>query len=95
MSKRRAPEVKVINMALEGQLMPPRPECCQQCARKHEPELPHDQQSLFWQYWFYRQCKGERWPTWHDAMAHCTPEVRARWAEALKHHGVELPPEAP
>lgn len=75
--------VVVKDMALEGKLLPPAADHCQQCAKKHDPALPHDQQSLFWQYWFYRSVKGERWPTWDDAMAHCTPEVREGWKAAL------------
>ncbi len=75
--------VKIFNMALDGQLLPPAADVCQKCARKHEPELPHDQQSMFWQYWFYRSVNGERWPTWDDAMAHCTIETQAKWKQAL------------
>jgi hypothetical protein len=54
---------------------------------KHEPEQPHNQQSLFYQYKFYNE--HGRWPTWQDAMAHCTDEVKQIWREALKEHGVE------
>lgn len=81
--------VKTFNMVLDGQLLPPPADLCQQCAAKHEPELPHNQQSLFWQYWFYKQSNGH-WPTWHDAMSHCTPEMRELWSKALKERGVEL-----
>lgn len=82
--KPKAPvEVKVMDLALDGQLLPPAPHLCQQCATDHDPALPHNQTSMFWQYWFYRSVKGERWPTWDDAMAHCTPEVQAQWKSAL------------
>lgn len=85
------PNVKVFSMALEGQLLPPAADVCQKCATKHEPELPHNQQSLFWQCWFYRQNAGARWPTWADAMAHCTPEMRETWTKLLRERGVEVP----
>lgn len=67
-------------------LMPPKPEACQQCAREHEPDQPHDAQSLYYQYHFYAE--HDRWPTWRDALAHCTPEVRAEWTRALAGHGI-------
>lgn len=82
MSARKQPNVKTFNMVLEGTLLPPSPDKCQSCARAHEPELPHDQQSLFWQYWFYKQ-SGGKWPTWDDAMSHCAPGVREKWKTAL------------
>jgi hypothetical protein len=28
-----------------------------------------------------------RWPTWADAMAHCTPEMQSAWIEALRGAG--------
>jgi hypothetical protein len=69
-------------------LMPAPPGVCSQCARDHEPELPHDQQSLHWQYTFYAE--HDRWPTWADAMAHCDEETQRLWTAALREHGVEL-----
>lgn len=54
---------------------------CPVCATEHEPELPHNLQSLAYQYRFYDE--HGRWPTWDDAMAHCTDEVKALWMEAL------------
>lgn len=69
-------------------LLPPPPDTCQQCAVKHDPTHPHNQQSLFWQYWFFM--KHERWPTWKDAMEHCSDEMKAFWISALKEHGVDV-----
>jgi hypothetical protein len=68
------------------------PGTCPECAVKHEPEAPHDQQSLAYQYKYYD--RHGRWPTWADAMAHCTPEIKILWCEALKERGVEVNPEA-
>lgn len=64
----------------------PAPGQCPECHVFHEPELPHDQQSLFWQYHF-RELHG-RWPTWADALAHCTPEIRQLWIDELAERGI-------
>ena len=69
-------------------LLPPPKDTCQVCAVKHDPRLLHNQQSLFYRYHFYAQ--HERWPTWKDAMAHCSDEVKAAAIAALKKQGVEV-----
>ena len=61
---------------------------CPECATAHEPDMPHNQQSLAYQYKFRGQ--NGRWPTWADAMAHCTPEVRESWSEILRDMGQEI-----
>jgi hypothetical protein len=50
-------------------LLGPPPGKCSECAITHEPKMPHDARSLFYQYNFY--AKNGRWPTWNDAMSHC------------------------
>lgn len=72
----------------ECKLLPPAPDKCQECAVKHEAGQPHNQQSIFYQYYFYGQ--HGRWPTWADAMAHCTDEVKAKWTTALAEHGITV-----
>lgn len=62
-------------------LLPCAPGVCQECAVDHDPRLPHNQQSLYWQYRFYNA--NGRWPTWDDAMAHCTPQTQALWRQAM------------
>ena len=69
-------------------LLPPSPEVCSQCAKDHEPDVPHDQRSLYYQFAF--RAETGRWPTWNDAMAHCTEETQIRWRIALRHYGVEI-----
>ncbi|MFT8710441.1 MAG: hypothetical protein ABF820_13525 [Sporolactobacillus sp.] len=69
-------------------LLPPKPGVCQKCAADHDLGQPHNQQSLYWQYWFYD--KYSRWPTWEDAMAHCTDEVKQFWIDELKERGVAV-----
>lgn len=62
-------------------LLPAPADCCQDCGRKHEKEQPHDATALFYKYSFYAD--HGRWPTWKDAVAHCTPELQLRWKEEL------------
>ncbi len=74
-------------------LLPPKAGTCQECATAHDPRQPHNQQSLYYQYRFYS--KHGRWPTWRDAMAHCTEEIKTLWIDALEERGVIVPPEDP
>lgn len=61
---------------------------CPMCAVKHDPAQPHNLQSLTYQYKFYDE--HGRWPTWEDAMEHCTKEVQQFWIQSLKEKGVEI-----
>ena len=67
-------------------LLPAAPGTCEVCATKHESEMPHNQQSLFYQMAFHSEHK--RWPTWADAMAHCTLEMQEQWRKHLRARGV-------
>lgn len=62
---------------------------CAECAVVHDPAHPHNQQSLFYQYSFRE--KHGRWPTWEDAMAHCTAEMKEAWIKGLAEQGVVVP----
>ena len=59
---------------------------CPECAVKHDPKMPHNRDSLAYQYKFYDE--HGRWPTWMDAMAHCDEEMKQAWIEALREKGV-------
>jgi hypothetical protein len=76
-------------------LLPPAPGVCPDCACDHDPALPHNQQSLYYQMAFH--ATNGRWPTWSDAMAHCDGRVRAVYREILLREmtsrGVEIPPD--
>lgn len=61
---------------------------CRECGVRHDPELPHNKHSLAYQYNFFD--KHGRWPTWSDAMAHCSEEIKEMWAEELMKRGEEL-----
>lgn len=69
-------------------LLPCAPDVCQECAIKHDPAEPHNKQSLYYQYKFYGEHK--RWPTWSDAIAHCSPELREAWKNELLKLGEKL-----
>ena len=68
-------------------LLPPKDGTCPVCATGHTPDLPHNAQSLYYQYRFYGL--RNRWPTWADAAAHCTEAVRGQWRETLEGMGHE------
>jgi len=72
-------------------LLPPARDACPICARKHPPEKPHDLGSIYYMYRFYG-VRG-RWPTWADAIAHCSPEMQALWKQALQGRGAWSEPE--
>jgi hypothetical protein len=80
--------IKEIDLAKEGTLLPYAPDVCQECATKHDPKMPHNQQSLYYQYKFYQQ--NGHWPTWEDALSYCTPEVQDFWRDSLKKRGVMI-----
>jgi len=66
----------------------PPPRTCPECAVDHDPDQPHNRQSLFYQYKFYNE--WGRWPTWDNAMAHCSDEVKTFWVKALKQFGIVI-----
>ena len=73
-------------------LLPAKPGKCPICATKHEPQEPHNQQSLFYQYQFYGE--HSRWPTWADAMAHCDDEMKLLWERELRARDAWSEPES-
>ena len=64
----------------------PSPGKCPVCATEHDPKEPHDRRSLYYQSRFRRSHK--RFPTWADAMAHCSELTKAAWREKLLAQGV-------
>lgn len=68
------------------QILPPRKGACPICAATHEPMLPHNRNSYYYQMRF-RQEHGHL-PTWEDAMEHCTDEMKAEWRNFLKEWGL-------
>lgn len=74
-------------------MLPGPPGSCEWCHVKHSPDQPHNWQSMPYQMKF--KTLNGRWPTWSDAMAHCSPEVQAVWREGLvesmKEHDLPIP----
>jgi hypothetical protein len=69
-------------------LLPAKKGTCPECAADHDPRMPHNQQSLYYQYSFIG--KHGRWPTWCDAMAHCDQAMKNAWTIALREKGVKI-----
>jgi len=63
-------------------LLPPKKGVCQLCAYDHERQDPHNKQSLYYCMRFL-MAHGRN-PTWADAVAHCTQDVRENWRTVLK-----------
>lgn len=62
---------------------------CPECHSQHDPELPHDALRAAYRLKFHE--KHKRFPTWTDAMAHCSDEMKAAWKKALEEqHGVDV-----
>lgn len=55
-------------------VIPPRPGACKVCAAFHEPNSPHDVNSLYYRTKFRR--KHGRYPTAEDAGRHCKTDGR-------------------
>lgn len=80
-------EVKVIEHPFEEMvILPPKPGVCPICAANHEPAFPHNRDSLYYQMRF-RQEHG-RFPTWADAMEHCTQEMKDWFIDEYRKRGI-------
>lgn len=69
-------------------LLPAKEGTCEECATAHPIELPHNAQSMFYQYHFFNS-KG-RWPNWKDAMEHCSDAMKNLWRKELRSKGVDV-----
>lgn len=86
--EKKIEKVVEVDLLKEGTLLPPKDGLCPECAVAHQPEEPHNQQSLYYQMSFKK--KRDRWPTWKDAIAHCTEEVQEYWTKSLAEKGVKV-----
>lgn len=66
-------------------MLPAAPGKCQFCAGTHSPTDPHNKDSLFYQMRF-NGLYG-RWPTWADAIAHCSTMTQLQWRAELERRG--------
>jgi hypothetical protein len=76
---KRTPEASGLMRGL--MLLPCRPDVCQECAVDHPVDHPHNAGSMYYQYRF--RAKHKRWPTWEDAMAHCSEDVKSKVREVI------------
>ena len=66
-------------------MLPPGPGLCPVCAAQaHGDEMPHNRDSLYYQWWF--ASTYGRPPTWADAALSCSDETKVR----LKKHLIEF-----
>jgi len=72
-------------------MLPPAPDVCQLCARKHERDGAHDALSLF--YCMRFQLMYGRSPTWADAIHHLSNNLRSLWRVALDEHNAWTEPD--
>jgi hypothetical protein len=77
--------------ALLDRLLPLPAGVCTVCGRNHEPDLPHDAESLYYRHSF--QVAHGRWPTWADACAHTPLQVRMFWKTELSELGAWTEPD--
>lgn len=81
--------MKVTHLTLKDMtILPPAKGTCPECGVAHLPGEPHNRDSLYYQYKFMQQ--HDRWPTWADAMAHCSPKVKKVTIELLREYGIEV-----
>ncbi|MFG0448353.1 hypothetical protein [Vibrio sp. YQ_11] len=81
-------ETDLKEQLIDWSILPPAKGTCQECGVVHAPEAPHNKDSLIYQYTFAKN--NGRWPTWADASAHCTEEVREMLKGVLKEHSVNF-----
>lgn len=62
-------------------MLPTKDGVCPECGTDHKYDMPHNVQSMVYQYRFYGT--HGRWPTHTDSMQHCTDEMKSQWREAV------------
>ena len=74
--------MKVIEKGIKDcTILPAAPGTCPVCATSHNPDYPHNLQSLYYQMSFMQV--NDRWPTLVDSMQHCTDEIKQKWCQSL------------
>lgn len=72
-------------------ILPPKEGACWICGDEHNSRDPHNAGSLLYQHRFRK--RNGRYPTWADAMAHCTRKTMERWVDRLQKKGIRITPE--
>lgn len=73
-------------------LLPPPIAACPVCAMPHTPGEAHNADSQYYKLRF--AILHGRPPSWADAIAHCTPQIRDKWTRELLLVGVWSEPAA-
>jgi len=55
---------------------------CKECGDNHPKELPHNVTTSQYQVNFFN--KHGKFPTWDDALAHCTEEMKISWKASME-----------
>ncbi len=76
---------KETHEPMSWKVLPPSGDKCQVCAWVHEPQEPHNAQTVYYQLLFYSMVG--RPPTWADALAHCDEKMKMTWERLLKDAG--------
>lgn len=72
----------------EVKIVAPGPKVCPICATRHIKNAPHDRDSLYYQNHFRKTHK--RFPTWEDAMEHCTEATKSAFRKELEKRGISV-----
>lgn len=67
-------------------IIAPEPGACKICAALHNPDQPHERDSLYYQMRFFQVYN--RFPSWDDAMAHCSKAVQLQVKQDLIERGI-------
>jgi hypothetical protein len=59
---------------------------CPDCGKHHDPSQPHDASTMRFQRQFHQ--RFDRLPTWEDAFAHCSADVRQLTRAQLMENGI-------
>ena len=77
-----------IKQAKGFKMLPPASDKCQVCAAdKHDDNVPHNRDSLYYQLWF--NATHGRSPTWADASILCDTEMKTRLKTYLEKNGIK------
>ncbi len=69
-------------------ILPPKSGACPYCASVHDPAEPHNKNSLYYQHRFHAD--NGRYPTWADAMKHCSEITKAHFRAELAKRGITV-----
>ena len=87
-SEDRISRYMMMDVADTLKILPPTAAVCPVCADRHDTALPHNRNSLYYHMVYYR--RTGTFPSWRDAMSHCSESVQAAWTKKLKESGISI-----